>query len=495
MSATTTSTPMSEVLQLQRASFHRDGPPSAAVRRDRIDRFTHAVVSNADELVEAISADFGTRPAVTTLVTDIVTLAQEAEMLRASVGKWMKPTYPAGRIGGTLMRAAGIRSRVVPSPKGVVGVMGIWNFPINLTAIPALTALAAGNRVMIKLPEKLPATSELLANAWHDVFDVEEVAAVTGGTETSIAFSGLDLDHLFFTGSADVGSKIMASAAKHLTPVTLELGGKNPVVISEKVANDRGKLRRAAQRVAASRIINAGQVCLNPDEAYVPNSMMRLFVQEIFNAWGETIPDLIATSEYTSLIDDDAYERVTALVEDAASRGAQVVHAFNTDENGVEALKRDRLFPPTVIIGVTDEMRIAHEEVFGPVLAVYGYENYGDVVKKLNSRPSPLVATWYGKHDADFEDFVARTRSGGVARNDWGLTNAIPFAPFGGVGTSGLGKYHGKYGFEEFSHLRNVTESSLPFSLTELVSPPGAGIDWAKGMRSYAGMLARRLRR
>src|SRR5699024_9504129 len=161
--------------------------------------------------------------AVAPLVTDIVTLAQEAEMLRASVAKWMKPTYPAGKIGGTLLRAAGLRSRVIPSPKGVVGVMGIWNFPINLTAIPALTALAAGNRVMIKLPEKLPATSELLANAWHDVFDVEEVAAVTGGTETSIAFSELDLDHLFFTGSADVGSKVMASAAKNLTPVTLEL--------------------------------------------------------------------------------------------------------------------------------------------------------------------------------------------------------------------------------------------------------------------------------
>ncbi|HLS02802.1 MAG TPA: aldehyde dehydrogenase family protein, partial [Beutenbergiaceae bacterium] len=177
MSATTTSTPMWEVLQLQRQAFHRDGPPSAAVRRDRIDRFTHAVVSNTDDLVEAISHDFGVRPATTTLVTDIVTLAQEAETLRAGVGRWMKPYYPAGKIPGSLLRLSGIRSRVVPSPKGVVGVMGIWNFPINLTAIPALTALAAGNRVMIKLPEKLPATSEILANAWHDVFDVEEVAA------------------------------------------------------------------------------------------------------------------------------------------------------------------------------------------------------------------------------------------------------------------------------------------------------------------------------
>src|SRR5690625_4826143 len=323
MSATTTSTPMWEVLQLQRQAFHRDGPPSAAVRRDRIDRFTHAVVSNTDDLVEAISHDFGVRPETTTLVTDIVTLAQEAELLRARVGQWMKPYYPAGKVGGSLLSLSGIRSRVVPSPKGVVGVMGIWNFPINLTAIPALTALAAGNRVMIKLPEKLPATSEILANAWHDAFDVEEVAAVSGGVETSIAFSQLDFDHLFFTGSAHVGSKIMESAAKNLTPVTLELGGKNPVVISEPVAKDRDKLRQAAERVASARIINAGQVCLNPEDVYVPQSGLRLFIQEVFNHWGATLPDLIAERNYTSLIDDQAYERVIALLEDAASRGAQ----------------------------------------------------------------------------------------------------------------------------------------------------------------------------
>lgn len=494
MSATTTSTPMWEVLQLQRQAFHRDGPPSAAVRRDRIDRFTHAVVSNTDDLVEAISHDFGVRPATTTLVTDIVTLAQEAETLRAGVSRWMKPYYPAGKIPGSLLRLSGIRSRVVPSPKGVVGVMGIWNFPINLTAIPALTALAAGNRVMIKLPEKLPATSEILANAWHDVFDVEEVAAVSGGVDASIAFSQLDFDHLFFTGSADVGSKIMAAAAKNLTPVTLELGGKNPVVIAENVADNRDKLRRAAERIASARIINAGQVCLNPEEVYVPHEALRLFVQEVFNAWGETLPDLISEHNYTSLIDDASYDRVTSLLEDAASRGAQVVHSFNTDEAGAQALKRNRIFPPTVVLGVTEDMRIAHEEVFGPVLAIYGYDTHDEVIGKLNSRPSPLVATWYGKRDADYEDFVARTRSGGVARNDWGLSNAVPFAPFGGVGGSGMGQYHGRFGFEEFSHLRNVTESSLPVSLTSLVNPPGIKVDWAKLMRTYAGLVNRRLR-
>lgn len=495
MSATTTSTPMSDVLRLQRDAFLREGTPSAAVRRDRIDRFTHAVVSNTGALVEAISDDFGRRAVTTTLVTDIVTLAQEAEMMRLAVGSWMKPYYPAGPVLGRAMRAAGLRSRVFPSPKGVVGVMGIWNFPINLSALPALTALAAGNRVMIKLPEKLPATSEILANAWHDEFDVDEVAAVTGGVDASVEFSSLKFDHLFFTGSPQVGSKIMEAAAKNLTPVTLELGGKNPVVVSEKVTNDRAKLRRAAQRIAVSRIINAGQVCLNPDEVYIPRSTEREFVQEIFNAWAQTLPEMLATNQYTSMVDDGAYERVVDLVNDAAAKGAQVFSGVQTNEATAQSLAAKRIFLPTIVHDVTDDMHIAHEEIFGPVLVIYEYDNLDDVIAKLNARSAPLVATWYGPSDDDFKKFVASTRSGGVARNDWGLTNAVPFAPFGGVGTSGLGRYHGKYGFDEFSHMRNVTESSLPFSITQLVNPPGINVDWAKHMRSYTNLLARRLRK
>lgn len=471
MSQTTTSTPMSEVLALQRAAFHRDGPPSAAVRRDRIDRFAHAVLESTDELVDAISADFGYRGEIVTLVNDVVAFAAEAEIQRANVARWMRPRPAGGRVVGAVSRLAGLRAEVVPSPLGVVGVMGMWNFPLNLTAIPALTALAAGNRVMIKMSEKVPCTAEVLANALHDAFDVEEVAVVTGDAEVSKEFAALDLDHLFFTGSAEVGSKVMAAAARTLTPVTLELGGKNPVVVSHELVGRREALRRAASRIAAARLQNAGQACINPDEVYVPSSAARLFVQDVFSAWGESLPDVIESGQMTTLVDDAAYERVQALLEDAAAKGAQVIRSVSSDAAGEEAMRRDRVMPPVVVLGVTEEMAIDHEEVFGPVLAVHGYDDLDEVLDRLAQRPAPLVASWFGPDDAEFRTFVDRTRSGGVARNDWALSAFTPGTPFGGVGRSGLGSYHGRWGFERFSHLRSVVGSRLPVSITQLTGP------------------------
>ena len=472
MSATTTSTPMSEVLALQRAAFHRDGPPSLALRRDRIDRFAAAVLDNSDAIVEAVSADFGYRGEVSTLVTDLLSFSIEAEIQRAGIARWSRPRPPGGsRIAGGLMRVGGLRAEVVPSPLGVVGVMGMWNFPLALTATPALTALAAGNRVMIKMSEKVPRTAEVLANAWHDVFDVEEVAVVTGDAEVSKEFAALDLDHLFFTGSAAVGSKVMAAAAANLTPVTLELGGKNPVVVGESVAARREELRRAAGRIDAARLQNAGQACINPDEVYVPAAAARVFVQDIFSAWGETVPDIIESGRMTSLIDDGAYERVQSLLEDAAAKGAQVIRAVSSDASGEEAMRRDRIMAPVVVLGVTDEMEIDHEEIFGPVLAVHTYDDLDEVLDRLAERPAPLVASWFGPDDADFRTFVARTRSGGVARNDWALSAFTPGTPFGGVGRSGIGVYHGRYGFDTFSHLRTVVGSRLPVPLTRFMGP------------------------
>ncbi|WP_156252421.1 aldehyde dehydrogenase family protein [Pseudactinotalea terrae] len=497
MSATTTSTPMSEVLALQRAAFHRDGPPSAAVRRDRIDRFAHAVLDNTDAIVDAISSDFGFRGEVTTLVADIVAFTAEVEIQRAGLGRWMRPRAGGGRLAGAAMRLAGLRAQIVPTPLGVVGVMGMWNFPLTLTAVPALTALAAGNRVMIKMSERVPRTAEVLANAWHDAFDVEEVAVVTGGLEVSQEFAALDLDHLFFTGSADVGSKIMAAAASRLTPVTLELGGKNPVIISEPAAARRESMRSAAARVAAARIQNGGQACINPDEVYVPSSAARLFVQDVFSAWGETVPDIIESGQMTTLIDDAAFDRVVGLLEDAAAKGAQVIRSVSSDAAGEDAMRRERVMPPVVVLGVTDEMRIDHEEVFGPVLAVHTYDDVAEVFDRLAARPAPLVASWFGPDDEDFRAFVARTRSGGVARNDWALSSFTPGLPFGGVGRSGMGSYHGRAGFDRFTHQRSVVGSNLPVSITQFTGPlVDARVQDAlrAGVDAYRRLLRTRLR-
>lgn len=496
MSATTTSTPMSEVLQLQRSAFHRDGPASAATRRDRIDRFAHAIVSHTDELVEAISADFGHRAEVTTLVTDIATFAMEAEHARARVGAWMRPHHPWGKVGSLAARAVGVDAAVHPSPLGVVGVMGIWNFPLNLTAIPALSALAAGNRVMIKMPEQLPLTSEAFANAVHDAFDVEEMAVLTGGVEVSKAFAALQLDHLFFTGSGRTGSAVMAAAAKNLTPVTLELGGKNPVVISPAAAAKPSQLRRAARRVALARVVNSGQVCISPDVVHVPQKVTKSFVQDVFATWGEVMPQMFAEDDVTTLIDSEAYERVTGLLEDAADKGAQVLSSVRSDESGAEALKSARIMPPTVVLGVTEDMNIAHEELFAPVLAVHTYDDLGEVIDEMATRPAPLVSTWYGPDDSDYRTFVARTRSGGVARNDWALSQSLPGMPFGGVGSSGMGKYHGKYGFDAFSHERTVAGSDLPLSLAALANPGDERVPAVvrSVLGRYSKVLARRRR-
>src|SRR5690625_1065092 len=496
MSATTTSTPMSEVLQLQRSAFHRDGPPPADVRRDRIDRFASAVISHTDELVEAISTDFGHRSPVTTLITDLCTFAIEAEHARARVDAWMRPRRPWGRVGALAARAAGVQAAVHPSPLGVVGVMGIWNFPLNLTAIPAVSALAAGNRVMIKMPEHLPLTSEVFANAVHDAFDVEEMAVLTGDVSVSREFASLDLDHLFFTGSAKTGAAVMAAAAKRLTPVTLELGGKNPVVLSPAAANKRSLLRRAAQRVAHARVVNAGQVCVSPDVVHVPASATKSFVQDVFATWGEVMPEMFAADDVTTLIDDDAYERITGLLEDAETKGAQVLTSVRSDESGHEALRAARILPPTVVLGVTKEMAIASEEVFGPVLTVHSYTDVEEVIDELGRESAPLGATWYGPDDADYRRFVTRTRSGGVARNDWALCPPLPGLPCGGVGGSGLGQYHGRYGFDTFSHQRTVAASNLPMSLAVLVNPGDERIPGAvrRLLGGYDRLLARRLR-
>lgn len=497
MSATTTSHPMSEVLRLQRDAFHRDGPPDAATRRDRIDRFTHAVVSHADELSEAISEDFGNRPQTLSLVADVAAFALEAETLRRGVSRWMRPRPPGGRLTSLALRAARLPNWVQPSPLGVVGVMGMWNYPIALAATPAASALAAGNRVMIKMSEAVPRTSEIFANAIHDAFDVEEVAVLTGDVEVSKAFAALDLDHLFFTGSAATGSAVMQAAAKNLTPVTLELGGKNPVVVSPEAIKGRDQLRRVAQRVAQARLVNAGQTCLCPEEVYVPEDMARPFVQEVFSAWGRDLPTLFERGEVTTIIDEPAAERIRDLLTDAEDKGAQVLGSVRSDADGEEAMRMARLLSPTVVLGVTPQMRIATEEVFGPVLQVYGYREVDDVIDRLATRPAPLVATWFGRDDAAFRDFVARTRSGGVARNDFALSNALPGVPFGGVGASGMGKYHGVHGFETFSHLRTVAGSDLPVSLARLLGGPGDNrvLDAVRnGLGAYRSVLGRRLR-
>lgn len=473
-------------LERQRRAFLADGPPSVRVRRDRIDRLLALVLDNSDDFVDAMAADFGTRPRQGSLFTEILGMISVIEHTRSHVPQWMRTTK--------LMRAArmfGIRAEVEPSPLGVVGIIGPWNFPLNLVVLPASAAFAAGNRVMIKMSEITPRTAELMRTTAPKYFDPCELDVVTGDAGVSAAFAALPFDHLFFTGSPSVGALVQRAAAENLVPVTLELGGKNPVVVSPSA-----DIRRSAARIATARMINGGQVCVCPDYVFVPAQCEHEFVDTARQTLRSMFPTIVTNDEYCSSVNEANFDRVVGLVDDARAHGAEVEAVAPAGEALPDRAMRK--IAPTIVRGVDDRMRIAAEEVFGPVLVVHPYTELADAIDYINQRPSPLVAYWYGPDDDDFRQFVQRTRSGGVARNDFAAQMIPSAAPFGGVGHSGMGAYHGKAGFDTFSHQRTVVGTDLPFSITGSAAPPFTGsmrIGAAAALRAARRRTRRRLRK
>ncbi|WP_193043623.1 aldehyde dehydrogenase family protein [Mycolicibacterium baixiangningiae] len=464
-------------LDRQREAFLSEGPPSLAVRRNRIDRLLALVLDNTDALVEATAADYGSRSKSAALFAEILGMISVIEHTRAELPTWMKTA--------TLMRAArliGLRAEVEPSPLGVVGVIGPWNFPVNLVVLPAAAAFAAGNRVMIKMSETTSQTADLMGDLAPRYFDSSELTVVTGGADVAVAFSNLPFDHLFFTGSPAIGALVQQAAARNLVPVTLELGGKNPVVVSPEA-----DMRRAAGRIAAGRLVNGGQVCVCPDYVFVPEDRVDTFVEVAKRTWRNMFPTIVDNPDYCASVNPANFARVVGLVEDARDKGARVDAVCPAGESLPDTLSRK--IAPTLVRDVADDMRLAQEEIFGPVLVVRGYRRLADAVDYINRRPAPLVAYWYGPDDADFRTFVRTTRSGGVARNDFAAQMIPSAAPFGGVGRSGMGAYHGKAGFDTFSHHRSVVGSDLPFSITGRAAMPFTG-----PMRVGANLALRRAR-
>jgi coniferyl-aldehyde dehydrogenase len=435
------------LLKRQQEAFLAEGPPSAEVRRNRLDRLLAAILGSADELAEALSADFGNRPLGFTLGTEIATIIQVVKHLQDHLEEWMQPVeYPHSFLPTT----------VDVDPLGAVGVIGPWNFPITLVVHPAAEAIAAGNRVMIKFSDGDVRTGEVFAKAIAKHFDPSEVAVVLGGVELSAAFSALPFNHLMFTGSPGVGKLVQKAAAENLTPVTLELGGKNPVV----VGND-AVLSDAAVRIAGSRLANGGQFCLGPDYVFVPRAGLDEFVNRTRQAFVDFFPEYATDPGVTSVINEKNFDRITGLIDDAFAKGANVVVGV---PEGVHTVpdRSTRRIPPTILLNVTDDMRIAHEEIFGPVIVVLPYDDIKEAIAYVNHRPSPLAAYWYGDDSDDFREFRRRTASGGIARNDFAVQMFLPDVPFGGIGQSGMGAYHGKAGFDTFSHKRAITNSLLP---------------------------------
>jgi coniferyl-aldehyde dehydrogenase len=468
---------MRTALDRQRRAFVADGPPSPDVRRNRIDRLLALVLEDTDAFVDAMAADFGTRSRAATLFTEVVGMIPVIEHTRAHVADWMSATK--------LMRAArlvGLRAEVESAPLGVVGIIGPWNFPLNLVVLPAAAAFAAGNRVMIKMSEITSHTAELMAATAPKYFADDELAVIVGGPDVAAEFSTLPFDHLFFTGSPSIGARVQRAAAEHLVPVTLELGGKNPVVVAPDA-----DIRRSATRIAQARMVNGGQVCVCPDYVFVPDYRLETFVDVARQTLAGMFSSIVANGDYCSSVNEANFDRVVGLIDDARAHGARVEPVAPAGETLPD--RPTRKIAPTIVRDVDDRMRIASEEIFGPVLVVMGYAKLADAIDYINDRPAPLVAYWYGPDGEQFRTFVRHTRSGGVARNDFAAQMIPSAAPFGGVGQSGMGAYHGKAGFDTFSHQRSVVGTDLPFSTTGSAAPP-----FTRPMKLYADMSLRMAR-
>lgn len=471
-----------ELFEQQRRIARQEGVVSTTTRRERIDRLIALVTEHADDIAEALDADFGGRPRAVTWSSDILGGLADVLEIRKNVARWSK-----GRRAFAVGVVAGVRTRVERRPRGVVGIIGPWNFPVGLVVQPAAAALAAGNRVMIKMSEIVPRTATLMQVLAQEYFPDGAVTVVTGDHLVGAAFSELPFGHIFFTGSPGVGAKVAAAAGKNLVPVTLELGGKNPVVI------DRGTdIDRAASRIAAARLVNGGQICLCPEIVFVPQEDVGRFVNHTIEGYAHAWPTVATNEAAVSIVNDRNFERVSGLIEDARSRGAQVTQWLPPGETLPDAARRR--IAPTVVQGVTDDMLLAHEEVFGPILMVFGYRTIDDVIAYLVERPAPLAAYWHGRKSPAFTRFTQHVPAGGITMNDFALHCAIPGVPFGGVGHSGSGAYHGKAGVDAFTHEQVVVDSRLRFSLGSVMVAPFGKRTW-RVLESYRARTARRARR
>jgi coniferyl-aldehyde dehydrogenase len=377
--------------------------------------------------------------------------------------KWMAPRRVA-----TALQFMPAKNRLMPQPLGVVGIISPWNYPLQLTLAPAIGARAAGNRVMIKPSELVPRFSALLQELIAAKFDPGEITVTGIEDEIAKSFASLPFDHLIFTGSTRVGRLVAEAAGRNLTPLTLELGGKSPVIIDRSADLDE-----AAARVAYAKLLNAGQTCIAPDYVLLPESKVQEFADKLdgrMRAMYGTNPD---NSDYTSIVSDRHYARLEALAADAAAKGAKIVQMAKPDD---PAWKAKRKFPPTLVVGATPDMTTMQEEIFGPLLPIMGYKDAGEPVSSINRHDRPLALYWFGKDEAARDEVLARTVSGGVTINDCLFHFTQVNQPMGGIGASGTGAYHGEWGFNNLSKLKPVFYRS-PFNrLADLYPPYGTKI-------------------
>lgn len=431
------------IFEEQRLAFRRNPMPSATERKENLKRLKRVLLKNESRILDAIDRDFSCRSRDETLIAEVMPSVQGINYALKQLDGWMKPSK---RSVSVLFQPAS--NKVHYQPLGVVGIIVPWNYPLFLAVGPLVAALAAGNRVMVKMSEFTPHTSALFKELVESTFPQDLVAVINGEADVAADFSSRAFDHLLFTGSTSVGKLVMRAAAEHLTPVTLELGGKSPAIISSNVP-----MTDAAQRIAFGKAINAGQTCVAPDYVLCPADRIQTFVDEFRTQFAEMYPNLRDNDDFTAIINERQYERLQAYLDDARSKGAEVIEINPAQENMKDGTRK---MPIHLVLKATADMKVLQDEIFGPILPVVSYNGIDEAITYINDRPRPLSLYYFG-YERDMQDYViAQTHSGGMCINDTLMHVAQDDLPFGGVGASGMGSYHGKEGFLTFSHARAI---------------------------------------
>ena len=441
-----------------KAAYAAEPNPSLEIRLERIGRIERMITANEDKICKVLAADFGVRNPIESRLAEFQMVYQACKYTRQHLKEWMKPTLVE-----TPFFMGASHAWTQTQSIGVVGIMSPWNYPVQLALTPAIAALAAGNRVWLKPSERSSRTSGFLAGLIQEYFHPTEFCVTTGGVDLAEAFAALPFAHLFFTGSEQIGKKVMYAAAEHLTPVTLELGGKTPALVDSSA-----NLKEAASSIIYGKLINGGQTCIAPDYILVGQHHCTALIQELQSAAQAQFSN---PAELTGAIDQDQLARWQHLVRDAADRGAQVIPLLDSHVSAPE------VFIPVALLDVSEDALIMQEEIFGPILPVISVSDTAAAIHFVNSRPNPLALYWFGKDKVSMQRVLNETRSGGVSLNDTLLHVAVEGLPFGGTGASGIGSYHGKAGYETFSHRKSVLEVRGFFGLkwlsgTKLARPP-----------------------
>lgn len=454
---------MQAILDRQKQAYLAEGEVTAETRIDRIDRAIDILKNNGPKLCEAMAADFGHRSLDQSKMTDVDGAIGPLEHAKKNVRRWMRPErrkvmFPLGIFGA--------RGRIEYQPLGVVGCISPWNFPVQLTFSPLAGIFAAGNRTMIKPSEFTAQTSELMKELFAASFDEDEVAVCTGGPDVGGAFSRLPFDHMLFTGATSIAKHVMRAAAENLVPLTLELGGKSPVIIGRSA-----DMELAATNIMAGKTMNAGQICLAPDYVFLPEESRDEFVEHARSSVEKMFPEIKDNPDYTSIVNERHYDRLNGYLDDARAKGADVVEINPANEDFSQ--QEHHKIPPTIVLDPTDDMQIMQDEIFGPLLPVKQYQDVNETIDYVNGKDRPLGLYYFGQDAAEEKDVLTRTTSGGVTVNDVIMHVAQEDLPFGGVGPSGMGSYHGYDGFKNFSHAKSVYSQSKTVSkLAAAMRPP-----------------------